>query len=53
MKGIHELVVLVLWMIAILATFLIIKDTGKFTYLAPVYTICMIGSLITIRAKKG
>lgn len=52
MKGIHELVILVLWMVAILATFFIIKDTGKFTYLAPVYTICMIGSLITIRAMK-
>ena len=53
MKGIHELVILVLWMIAIMATFFIIKDTGKFTYLAPVYSICMIGSLITVRAMRS
>ncbi|MBD3288310.1 hypothetical protein GF337_05860 [candidate division KSB1 bacterium] len=52
MKGIHEFVILVLWMIAILATFFIIRDSGKFTYLAPIYTICMIGSLITMRALR-
>lgn len=54
MKGIQEFVILILWVIAIVATFLIIKDTGKFSYLAPVYSICMIGSIITVRTlKKG
>jgi len=49
MKGIHEFVILILWVIAILATFFIIKDTGLFAYLGPVYSICMIGSIVTVR----
>lgn len=38
-----------LWAIAIITTFLVIKDTGSFTVLGPVYAICMIGSTVTVR----
>ena len=39
----------VLWLIAIAATFFITRDTGLFTYLGPVYLICMIGSIVIVR----
>jgi hypothetical protein len=42
-------VVVILWAIAILTTFLEIKDTGSFALLGPVYAICMIGSVVTVR----
>lgn len=41
--------IVALWVITILATFFIIKDTGLFTYLAPVFFICMVGSIIIVR----
>ena len=38
-----------LWLIAIAATFFITRDTGLFTYLGPVYFVCMIGSIVIAR----
>ena len=43
----YELTVLTLWLIAILTTLIIVRDTNLFTYLAPVYFICMVGSIFT------
>lgn len=43
------LVITTLWLIAIAATFLITRNTGLFTYLGPLFLICMIGSIVTIR----
>lgn len=42
-----------LWLIAIVATFLITRNTGLFTYLGPLYLICMIGSIVTIRKSTS
>jgi L-asparagine transporter-like permease len=58
MKGLvmkYELTILTLWLIAILTTLIIVRDTNLFTYLAPVYFICMVGSIFTVRAvrKRG
>jgi len=54
MIGIHEFITLALWLISILATLFLLRDTGLFTYLAPVYLICMVGSIITVRnARRG
>jgi len=48
-----EFVVLALWTIAIAATVILVGDTGKFTYLAPVYAICAIGSVFTVRRARS
>jgi hypothetical protein len=48
----HEFVVLVLWLIAIIATMILTGGDGKFTYLGPVFAICAIGSIITVRLAK-
>lgn len=49
----HEVIVLLLWFIAIVATLVITRDSGLFTYLGPVYAICMIGSVVTVRRARG
>ena len=43
------IIIVLLWLIAIIATMLLVADTGAFTFLAPVYAICMIGSVVTVR----
>ncbi len=45
----HIVVVVILWCIAIVTTLLLVEKTGVFTYLGPVYFICMLGSIITVR----
>ena len=42
----------VLWAIAITATFRIVHEPRLLTFLGPLYAICMIGSLITVRAAR-
>lgn len=42
--------VLTLWGIAMLATFLLVNDV--FTYLGPVYFMCMVGTMVAVR-KAG
>lgn len=44
-----EVANILLWIIAIFTTFLMVKDSGVFTYLGPVYAICMIGSVVTVK----
>lgn len=41
--------ILALWLIALVATFLLVKDAAVFTYLGPLYAVCMVGSVITVR----
>ncbi len=47
-----EFVIIVLWLIAIVATFLVVDETGIFTSLGPVFAICMIGSVITVQRAR-
>lgn len=53
MKLIAELVTVVLWGIAALATATVTSDTGQFTYLAPLFAVCAIGSVLTVRWSRG
>jgi hypothetical protein len=46
----HQLAVVLLWSIAIGITFLEVRDARLLTILGPVYAVCMIGSLVTVRA---
>jgi hypothetical protein len=39
-----------LWLIAIVSTLLIVKDTAAFSYLGPVYFICLVGSILMMRS---
>jgi hypothetical protein len=47
-----ELAVLVLWLVAIVSTVVVIDDTGRFTYLGPVYFVCTLGSLLVVRGSS-
>ncbi|HEX9129227.1 MAG TPA: hypothetical protein VF850_08705 [Gemmatimonadaceae bacterium] len=44
-----EIAVVLLWAIALAATFLVVGHTSVVTILAPLYAVCMIGSVITVR----
>ena len=46
----HQIAVLLLWLIAIGVTFVMVRDPQVLTTLGPVYAICMIGSVVTVRA---
>lgn len=46
----HQIATLSLWLIAIAATFLMIHEQRIITVLGPVYAVCMIGSVVTVRA---
>lgn len=48
----HELAILGLWGISIVATLLLVEGTAIFTYLAPLYAICTIGSVLTVRSAR-
>ncbi|NOZ75644.1 MAG: hypothetical protein GXO90_09805 [FCB group bacterium] len=43
------IVIALLWTISILASLLVLNGTGYFSRLVPVQTICMIGSLVSVR----
>ncbi|MFQ5719528.1 MAG: hypothetical protein ACE5IK_08245 [Acidobacteriota bacterium] len=48
------LVIAVLWLIAIAATVAVAARSGRATFLGPVYAICLIGSVLTMRwARRG
>jgi len=49
----YEITILGLWIIAILATLLIVKDNRIFTFLGPVYFVCMLGSVITVNKARS
>ena len=47
-----ELIVLALWLIAIVTSVLVVTDSSDFTYLGPVFAICMIGSVVAVRMER-
>jgi hypothetical protein len=49
----HELADAFLWAIAIVVTLLTVSQPGAFTVLGPVYAVCMLGSIVTVRAARG
>jgi predicted enzyme related to lactoylglutathione lyase len=51
-KRFHELAVLALWAIALAATIVIVGDSARLTYLGPLFAICMIGSVMTVRSAR-
>ncbi len=48
----YELAVLGLWLLAVVPTFLMVQQTGMFTYLGPLYFLCMVGSIYVVRSAK-
>ena len=48
----YEITITGLWLIAILATLLLTRESHLFTQLGPVFLICMIGSILTVRAAR-
>lgn len=53
MKKNPEFSILALWLIAIATTLYLTRDTGLFTYLAPLYFVCTVGSIVTVRSAKS
>lgn len=50
----YTLAVVALWALAIIATVVIVPDRSAFTYLGPLYAVCMIGSVVVVqRASKA
>jgi hypothetical protein len=50
MKYTPIFIIVMLWLITILASLFILRDTDYFTKLSPVYFICMLGSIVTVRS---
>ncbi len=48
----YELTILGLWLIAIVATLLLVDGTDAFTHIGPLYAICAIGSVLTVRRAR-
>jgi len=49
----HELAILLLWLVAVVPTLLLLRESGLFTYLGPLYFICMVGSVYVVRHAKS
>jgi hypothetical protein len=50
----YVLATLALWLIAVAATAWVVRESGLFTYLAPVFAVCAIGSVLVVqRARAG
>ncbi len=48
----HELAVLGLWLLAVVPTLLLVHELGLFTFLGPLYFICMLGTVYIVRSAK-
>lgn len=48
----HELATLGLWLLAVVPTLLLVQHSGLFTYLGPLYFLCMVGSVYIVRSAK-
>ena len=48
----YELANLALWLLAVIPTLLLVNQTGVFTYLGPLYFLCMVGSVYLVRSAK-
>ena len=49
----YELAILGMWLLAVIPTLLLVHQSGLFTYLGPLYFICMIGSVYIVRSAKS
>jgi len=49
----HTLAVAALWVIAIAATIVIVADRSVFSYLGPLYAVCMIGSVVIVKRASA
>lgn len=51
----YELIVLGLWLLAFVPTYILFKSSGYFTFLAPLYFLCMVGNVYMVRyaRRKG
>lgn len=47
-----ELAILLLWLVAIVPTLLILRQSGLITYLSPLYFMCIVGSIYVVRSAK-
>lgn len=45
----YIITITVLWLIAIVTTILFVGKADAFNYIGPVYFICMVGSIITMK----
>lgn len=48
----YEMAILALWLLAVVPTLLLVHQTGVFTYLGPLYFICIVGSIYIVRSAK-
>ena len=48
----YEMAILLLWLLAVVPTLLLVSQTGVFTYLGPLYFLCMVGSVYIVRSAK-
>ena len=48
----YELAILALWLVAVVATLLVVDESGLFSFLGPLYFVCMVGSIYVVRAAK-
>jgi hypothetical protein len=48
----HEMAIVVMWLIAVVPTLLMLRESGIFTYLGPLYFLCMVGSIYIVRNAK-
>jgi len=48
----YEFTTLAIWLVALLATIGIVKNSSLLTYLLPVFAICMIGSVMVVRKAR-
>lgn len=49
----HEMAVLALWLVAVIPTLMMVYQFGLFTYLGPLYFLCMVGSVYVVRSAKN
>ena len=49
----YDFTIVALWAIAVMTTFLIVQETRFLTVLGPLYAICMIGSVVTVRKARN
>ncbi len=48
----YEMATLALWLLAVVPTLLLVHQSGVFTYLGPLYFLCMVGSIYIVRNAK-
>jgi hypothetical protein len=49
----YEAGTLLLWLIAILTTLFVTRDTGQFSILGPVFAFCLIGCVLIVRKARA